>query len=243
MHALTFLRAWNTSCVSPSCREWSCRSHTTWRIFSSDTLECRTSFPSWMGWLRERLLPLIDWEESLEDSRANLSWAFLRHSLASWISIPSSGNRWTCWSSWSDPISLPSMDGDQDRALLLTGNDRSWSCVPSSASVGAPVRASALLVPSLWHRLTSLGSHVLFPALPVNMNSFMFCSESFLTILASIRQSLGLLLSAMGSSPILESLSTSGMVPGLLGASSDAQDSALRAAEDPGKGFFFFHSF
>ena len=42
----------------------------------------------------------------------------------------------------------------------------------------------------------------------------------------------------MGSSPILESLSTSGMVPGLLGASSDAQESALRAAEDPGKGFF-----
>ena len=42
----------------------------------------------------------------------------------------------------------------------------------------------------------------------------------------------------MGSSLILESLSISGMVPGLLGASSDAWDSALRAAEDPGKGFF-----
>ena len=46
----------------------------------------------------------------------------------------------------------------------------------------------------------------------------------------------------MGSSPILESLSTSGMVPGLLGASSDARDSALRAAEDPGKGFFLSFS-
>ena len=56
---------------------------------------------------------------------------------------------------------------------------------------------------------------------------------------AFIRQSLGLLLSAMGSSPILESLTTSGMVPGLLGASSDARDSALKAAEDPRKGFFF----
>ena len=55
---------------------------------------------------------------------------------------------------------------------------------------------------------------------------------------ASIRQSLGLLLSAMGSFLILESLSTSGMVPGLSGASSDAWESALRAAEDPGKGFF-----
>ena len=77
------------------------------------------------------------------------------------------------------------------------------------------------------------------PVLPVNTNLFVFCLESFLTIPASIRQSLGLLLSAMGSSLILESLSTSGMVPGLLGASSDAQDSALRAAEDPGKGFFF----
>ena len=42
----------------------------------------------------------------------------------------------------------------------------------------------------------------------------------------------------MGSFPILESLSTSGMVPGLSRASSDAQDSALRAVEDPGKGFF-----
>ena len=42
----------------------------------------------------------------------------------------------------------------------------------------------------------------------------------------------------MGSSPILESLSTSGMVPGLLGASYDAQESALWAAEGPGKGFF-----
>ena len=55
---------------------------------------------------------------------------------------------------------------------------------------------------------------------------------------ASIRRSLGLLLSAMGSFPILDSLSTSGMVPGLSGASFDAWDSALRAAEDPGKGFF-----
>ena len=42
----------------------------------------------------------------------------------------------------------------------------------------------------------------------------------------------------MGSSPRLESLSTSGIVPGLSGASSDAQDSVLRTAEDPGKGFF-----
>ena len=42
----------------------------------------------------------------------------------------------------------------------------------------------------------------------------------------------------MGSSLILESLSTSGMVPGLSGASSDSQDSALRAVEDLGKGFF-----
>ena len=42
----------------------------------------------------------------------------------------------------------------------------------------------------------------------------------------------------MGSSPIPESLSTSGMVPGLSGASSDAQHSALRVVEDPGKGFF-----
>ena len=41
----------------------------------------------------------------------------------------------------------------------------------------------------------------------------------------------------MESSLILESLSTSGMVFELLGASSDAQDLALRAAEDPGKGF------
>ena len=79
---------------------------------------------------------------------------------------------------------------------------------------------------------------MLFPALPVNTNLFVFCLESFLTITASIRQSLGLLLSAMGSSPILESLSTSGMVPGLSGASSDARESALWAAEDPGKGFF-----
>ena len=55
---------------------------------------------------------------------------------------------------------------------------------------------------------------------------------------ASVRQNLGLLLSAMGSSLILESLSTSGMVPGLSGASSDARESALQAAEDPGKGFF-----
>ena len=123
------------------------------------------------------------------------------------------------------------MDGDRDRALLLTGDDRSWSCTPSSASTGVPVRASALLAPSL-------GSHALFLVLPVNTNSFVSCSESFLTIPASIRQSLGLLLSAMGPSLILESLSTSGMVTGLLGASSDARDSALRAAEDPGKGFF-----
>jgi hypothetical protein len=43
----------------------------------------------------------------------------------------------------------------------------------------------------------------------------------------------------MGSSLILKSLSTSEMVPGLLGASSDVWDSALRAVEDPGKGFFF----
>ena len=50
--------------------------------------------------------------------------------------------------------------------------------------------------------------------------------------------SLGLLLNAMGSSLILESLSISGMAPGLSRASSDARDSALRAAEDPGKGFF-----
>ena len=57
-------------------------------------------------------------------------------------------------------------------------------------------------------------------------------------ILASLRQSLGLLLSAMGSSLILETLSTSGIVLGLSGASSDAQDSVLRTAEDPGKGFF-----
>ena len=42
----------------------------------------------------------------------------------------------------------------------------------------------------------------------------------------------------MGSSPILESLTTSGMIPGLSGASSDAHELALRAAEDPGKGFF-----
>ena len=66
----------------------------------------------------------------------------------------------------------------------------------------------------------------------------MFCSELFLMIPSSIRQSLGLLLSAMGSSRILESLSTSEIVPGLLGASSDAQDSVLRTAEDLGKGFF-----
>ena len=132
---------------------------------------------------------------------------------------------------------IPSMDGDRDRVLLLTGDDRSWSCTSSGTSAGAPVRASALLAPSLWCCLTSLGSRALFPALPVNTNSFMFCSESFLTIPASIRQSLGLLLSAMGSSLILEGLSTSGMVPGLSGASSDAWESALRAAEDPGKGF------
>ena len=101
------------------------------------------------------------------------------------------------------------MDGDQDSELLLTGDNRSWLCVSSSASVGAPIRASALLAPSL-------GLHVLFPALPVNTNLFMFCLESFLMILASVRRSLGLLLSAMGLSPILESLATSGMAPGLL---------------------------
>ena len=124
------------------------------------------------------------------------------------------------------------MDGDRDWVLLLAGDDHSWSCAPSGVSVGAPDWAPALLAPSL-------GLHALFPALPVNTNSFVFCSESFLTIPTSIRRSLELLLSAMGSSPILESLSTSGMVPGLSGASSDARDSALRAAEDPGKGFFF----
>ena len=44
-----FLQAWNTSCISPSCQERSCRSCTAWWIFSSDTLECQSSFPSWMG--------------------------------------------------------------------------------------------------------------------------------------------------------------------------------------------------
>ena len=73
---------------------------------------------------------------------------------------------------------------------------------------------------------------MLFPVLPVNTNSFVFCSKSFLMIPASVR----LLLSAMGLSLILESLSTLRMVPGLSGASS--WDSALRAVEDPGKGFF-----
>ena len=145
-----------------------------------------------MGWLRKHWLPLIEWEESLEDSWTSSSWAFLRHSLASWISISSSSSRWTHRSSWLVPISLPSMDGDRDQVLLLTGDDHSWSCVPSSASMGAPVRTSALLVPSLWCRLTSLYSCALFPALPVNTNSFVFCSESFLTILVSVRWSLGL---------------------------------------------------
>ena len=49
---------------------------------------------------------------------------------------------------------------------------------------------------------------------------------------------LGLLLSALGSSPILESLSTSIIVPGLSGALFDAWDLALRTVEDAGKGFF-----
>ena len=115
--------------------------------------------------------------------------------------------------------------------LLLAGDNRSWSCLPSSASADAPDQASVLLVPSL-------GLCALFPALPVNMKLFVFCLELFLTILASVRQSLGLLLSAIGSSLILESLSTSGMVPGLLGAFSDAQDSALRTVEDTEKCFF-----
>ena len=123
------------------------------------------------------------------------------------------------------------MDGDQNWALLLAGDDCSWSCTPSGASVDTPDWVSVLLAPSL-------GSHALFPALPVNTNSFVFCSELFLMIPASVRRSLGLLLSVMGLSLILESLSTSGMVPGLSGASSDSQDSALRAVEDLGKGFF-----
>ena len=47
-----------------------------------------------------------------------------------------------------------------------------------------------------------------------------------------------LLFNTVGSSPILESLSTSGIVPGLSRASFYAQDSVLRTVEDPGKGFF-----
>ena len=66
----------------------------------------------------------------------------------------------------------------------------------------------------------------------------MFCLELFLTIPASVRRSLGLLLNVMGLSLILKSLSTSGIVPGLSGASFDAQDSVLRTVEDPGKNFF-----
>ena len=72
----------------------------------------------------------------------------------------------------------------------------------------------------------------------ININSFVFCLELFLTIPASVRRSLGLLLNVMGSSLILKSLSTSGIVPGLSGASFDAQDSVLRTVEDPGKNFF-----
>ena len=72
-----------------------------------------------------------------------------------------------------------------------------------------------------------------------NMNLFMFLFRIIPNDSGLCKAKPGLLLSAMGSSLILESLSTSGMVPGLSGASSDAQDSALRAAEDPGKVFFF----
>jgi hypothetical protein len=70
------------------------------------------------------------------------------------------------------------------------------------------------------------------------MTKFMFCSELILVILTSIGQGLGLLLSTIGSSLLLESLSTTGIVPGLSGASSDAQESVLRTVEDPGMGFF-----
>ena len=172
MCALTILWAWYASCISLSCQEQSCNLCTAWQIFLSDTLECWSSVPSWMGWVQENWLPLMDWEESLVDSRANSSWAFLKHSLASWILISSSSSHWTCPSSWSDPISLPSLDGDWDRVLLSAGDDRSWLCAPNRASVDVLLQASALLVPSLC-------LCVLFPALPVNTNSFVFCLESF----------------------------------------------------------------
>ena len=119
MHALTMLQAWYTSCILLSCQEQSYKLCTAWRIFSSDTLECLSSFPSWMGWAQECWLQLIDWEESLEDSLASLSWAFLRCSLPSWTLILSWRSLWTHWSSWLDPISLPSLDGNQDWACLL----------------------------------------------------------------------------------------------------------------------------
>ena len=57
-------------------------------------------------------------------------------------------------------------------------------------------------------------------------------------ILAAVRQSLGLPLNEIRSSLILGRLSTAGIVPGLSGASFDAQDSVLRTVEDPGKGIF-----
>ena len=57
-------------------------------------------------------------------------------------------------------------------------------------------------------------------------------------ILAAVRQSLKLPLNEIRSSLILGRLSTTGIVPGLSGASFDAQDSVLRTVEDPGKGIF-----
>ena len=57
-------------------------------------------------------------------------------------------------------------------------------------------------------------------------------------VVYTVRQSLGLFLNGMGSSLILESLSTSGIVPGLSGASFDAWDLVLRTVKDAGKGFF-----
>ena len=63
-------------------------------VLTTLNLECQSS--SHLGW--EHWLPLVDCEETL-DSWANLSWAFLRHSLASWILILSSRSLWTHWSS------------------------------------------------------------------------------------------------------------------------------------------------
>ena len=67
-----------------------------------------------------------------------------------------------------------------------------------------------------------------FAAVSVVLERRRLCVSHTVTILAFVRQSLGLLLNAIGSSLILESLSTSGIIPGLSGASSDAQDSVLR---------------